>query len=95
MLAADGLISAPPDLGDDMWERFNSLVQDYRNGLIHARASRPESFGLPEESQPKSRMFDLSNFPAGWKLETITSFIVGLNVAAGTQQPNWLTPIAH
>ncbi len=93
-LVTDGLISASPGLGGDTWRSFGSLVRDYRNGLIHASVSRPESFGLPEDFQPKPSMLDLSNLPAGWALETITRLIVELNTAAGTQPPSWLTQVA-
>jgi putative transcriptional regulator len=41
-LCDDGLIPAIPNLGKSYWEDWRKLVA-YRNGLVHARASRPES----------------------------------------------------
>jgi hypothetical protein len=63
--------------------------------MVIRYASRPESFGLPEDTQPKPSMSALWKLPAGWAVETITSLIVELNVAAGTKPPSWLTPIAR
>jgi hypothetical protein len=46
-----GLISAVPNLGKSCWQYWLDIV-DLRNGLIHARASRPETRSQPAGERP-------------------------------------------
>ena len=65
-LHAKGLIQAPPDYGKGrFWQDFTKLV-DYRNGLVHARASRPQADHMPPAEIPLPRPEDLNEMGPGW-----------------------------
>jgi hypothetical protein len=51
-LLNDGLIAATPQLSGQDWANFLKLI-NYRDGLIHARASRPENRSLPAGALPR------------------------------------------
>lgn len=88
-LHADGLIRSTPNLGGSTWQNFRTLVE-FRNGLIHARASRPETTGLPEERMPLPTVTQLHSLHPGWAVQVVIQLIAELNSAAGTRLPTWL-----
>jgi hypothetical protein len=88
-LAKDHRITAAPDYGLPYWQHFSRLVDD-RNGLAHARASRPDTDGLAEKEQPKPKPADLDTMPPGWAVEAVLALIREVHQAAGTTRPPWL-----
>ena len=47
------------------WGEWLKLIE-YRNGLIHARNSRPETASLDEKEKPKPSKTRLDNMAPGW-----------------------------
>lgn len=88
-LASNGLIQSAPTFAGKTWENFRRLVE-FRNGLIHARASRPQTAGLSEIQMPVPSMEDLQALEPGWALGVITALIRELHIATGTKEPEWL-----
>jgi len=88
-LASKKLIAGVQDLSGRTWAKFDKLV-DFRNGLMHAAASRPLTSGLPPESQPVPSPADLQDLRQGWGVRAIFNLITELNAAAGTSPPDWL-----
>ena len=62
--AARGLISNAPNLSGTSWADFDRLVT-FRNGLLHAFISRPETSGLLPQSLPTPSLEELQNLPHG------------------------------
>jgi hypothetical protein len=89
-LNREGLIPKAPDLGSATWVEFRRLVE-FRNGLIHASSSRPETDNLPTASIPYPSKSDLDGLEAGWATRAVFHLIVELNTAAATRTPAWLT----
>jgi len=89
-LCDDGLIPAIPNLGETYWEDWRKLV-NYRNGLVHARASRPESGSQGnEKSNPLPTKSDLDRLSAGWAVQVVVTLVRRLHDAVGTSPPTWL-----
>ena len=88
-LASDGLVQSAPSLAGKTWENFRRLVE-FRNGLIHARASRPQTAGLSEIQIPVPSMEELQTLEPGWAVGVITALIRELHMATGTKEPDWL-----
>lgn len=90
-LYRDGKIRAKPDWGGVEWQNFRRLV-DYRDGLVHASASRPETYSLanPPNPNPNPSKTDLDNTSPGWAVNIVVNLIKHLHAAVGTTAPNWL-----
>jgi hypothetical protein len=88
-LEAAGLIKSSPKLNGSTWADFRVLVE-YRNGLVHARASRPAMAGLNQEQLPVPTMSQLETLAPGWAVRVVTKLIVDLCSAAGTAAPTWV-----
>ncbi len=89
-LAEDGVIQGSPDFGGSVcWQEFQKLVK-FRDGLVHARSSRPQTAGLPKVEVPVPSKSDLDKLPAGWAVKTVVALIEALHQAAGTPVPDWL-----
>ena len=89
-LKAHGRIKESPNLGGgSAWLEFTDLVA-FRNGLVHAQASRPETGGLPSDSLPVPSMHKLDELAPGWAAGVVRRLISELNTAAGTALPSWL-----
>jgi hypothetical protein len=86
---SDGLIPSAPSFTGKTWQDFCRLVE-FRNGLIHARASRPQTAGLSEDQMPVPSMEELQTLQPGWAVEVITALIRELHSAAGMKEPAWL-----
>ncbi len=90
-LKDDALIHSVPNLGGgSAWGDFLILIE-FRNGLLHARASRPETAGLSASSFPVPSMDQLRSLSAGWACGVVCRLIQELNTAAGTNPPDWIT----
>jgi hypothetical protein len=88
-LLEDGLIPGVPDLSLSYWQDWLDLVK-MRNGLIHARSSRPETDPQPEDARPLPSKGDLDHLPAGWAVHVVVALIRNLNRAVGSSSPTWL-----
>jgi len=88
------LIVATPDLSGTTYQQFTRLA-DFRNGLVHARASRPRTEGLPPKAMPVPTAEDLAQLEPGWAARTVTALIRELHAAAGTPPPTWLEPATN
>lgn len=72
--------------GDD-WLR----LVDYRNGLIHALASRPQEYGPGPPIRPLVTADDLHAMAPGWATSVVEERVLRLHQAEGTAPPPWLT----
>ena len=88
-LLSDGKIPAKPDWGKKFWEEFDTLVK-MRNGLIHARASRPDSTKLSPREKPYPKSEELDRLVAGWATTTVGNLAAVLHRTTGTTPPPWL-----
>jgi len=66
-LKNDNFIPAVPDLSQPYWRAFRRLV-DLRNGLVHARASRPETAQQPQKEKPLLRRISTTFSLAGLRM---------------------------
>jgi len=72
------------------WGEFCKLV-NYRNGLVHGVASRPQTSPQPadiEKPVPSKTMLDA--LPAGWAIGVVVTLVERLHDAARTSPPTWL-----
>jgi hypothetical protein len=88
-LKSQGLIPSIPDFTGQTWQNFTDLV-NYRNGLLHARASRPETDGLPENSMPVPSKGTLIDLDPGWATNVVRTLIIDLHKTVGSTPPDWL-----
>ncbi len=88
-LREDNFIPDAPNFGQSYWEEFRDLVK-WRNGLVHARSSRPETPIQPEEEKPFPSKDDLDRLPAGWATRVVVTLVKRLHSAAETSPPDWL-----
>jgi hypothetical protein len=90
-LHTDRLVAGHPDYGKPFWQSFDRLV-DYRNGLVHAGASRPDSNVLaPEDkAKPEPTPHDLEAMPQGWPTRVVVALVRELHASVGTTSPTWL-----
>jgi hypothetical protein len=88
-LTSNGLIALAPSFAGQTWQNFRRLVC-FRNGLIHARASRPQTAGLSKSQLPVPSMEELQTLEPGWAVGVVTALIRELHLAAGTKEPDWL-----
>jgi hypothetical protein len=77
-----------------IWDEWLELIA-YRNGLIHARASRPESSSITEEEKPVPSKSTLDQLNAGWATGVVIKLIGGLHNVVGTSTPKWLVQPCH
>ena len=85
-LHRDGLLRVSPVL--DLSE-LGKLIQ-LRNGLIHARASRPVSSGQPEAAAPRPALGELAVLSHGWALGVARTLVLQLHGQMGTEAPKYL-----
>ena len=89
-LLKDRLIRGIPVLEDPgYWGEWLKLIE-YRNGLIHARASRPETASLSEKEKPKPSKTILDNMASGWPTRVVAELIRRLHAATGSAMPPWV-----
>jgi hypothetical protein len=73
-LFEDRRINKPLDCGAREWQDFVDLV-DWRDGLVHARASRPEMSGQPEKERPVPSKGELDKLKPGWALAVVRTLL--------------------
>lgn len=93
-LECNGLIAKAPEFSGQVWQDFGVLV-DYRDGLVHARASRPEFDSYPSQEEakkakPKPVPGELEKMPRGWALRRVVVLVENLHKAVDTPPPVWL-----
>ena len=88
-LVSHGRIPAAPSFTGKTWQNFHRLVA-FRNGLIHARVSRPQTDGLSESQLPFPTIEQLRTLEPGWAVGVVTALIRELHMATGTKEPDWL-----
>ena len=79
----------PGTTGGDIWQRFLQLV-DFRDGLVHAKASRFETANQKEEEKPVPPLADLDKMPPGDPTKVVVDLIELLHQSVGTPPPGWL-----
>lgn len=82
----DGLISKAPDL--DLSEL--GVLVEFRNGLLHARASRPSSRSLGKEFQPVPAPGQLESIGHGWACGVAKKLVLKLHQDLQTPAPTYL-----
>jgi hypothetical protein len=88
-LQNDARIKNTHDFGQStVWTEFNELV-NFRDGLLHGSASRPETAGLTN-GLPVPSMGDLDAREPGWAIKVVRNLIIELSTCAGTPPPNWI-----
>jgi hypothetical protein len=88
-LRDEGLIPKVPQRGDVHSGDWRKLI-DYRDGLVHARASRPETKSQSSEERPAPTVAELDDTPPGWAVGVVREQVRRLHEAAGTSPPEWL-----
>ncbi len=88
----NGDISGVPAFGDTLGNEWIRLVR-YRDGLVHASASRPWSSDPSQTAQPRPAGDELGALPPGWAVRTVAAWAERLHAATGTTLPvpTWLT----
>jgi hypothetical protein len=87
-LATDGRISGSLDCSGHEWQEFQALVA-FRDGLVHAGASRPETEGLAPGNRPIPSKKDLDSLPAGWAIAIVRARLQKLHADTTTARPGW------
>lgn len=85
-LHRDGKISKAPKLNLSM---LGTLIE-YRNGLVHARASRPATHSQPQESKPFPTKKVLEARGSGWAVGIVADLVEKLHAELGTPRPQYL-----
>ena len=88
-LLSDGYISKLPDLNTRYWADWLEIVE-FRNGLIHARSSRPDSTSIPDRSRPIPKSKALSDMAPRRPLSDTIRMITKFHDALGIDLPDWL-----
>jgi len=88
-LHCDDRIQGVLDFRAEPWKRFLRLLRK-RNGLVHARASRPEASGRPEKEKPSPTMRELTAMEAGCPTRVVVELVEQLHRVTGTDAPAWL-----
>lgn len=85
-LFEEGVISVKPVL--DLSE-LGKLIS-YRNGLIHARASRPSTAGLSNKAKPVPAVGELRTIEHGWAIGTAEKLVKKLHQDVETPRPEYI-----
>jgi hypothetical protein len=89
-LESDQVVPVRPDYGQSAaWRDFTKLV-GYRDGLVHARASRPKTGDTSEAATPAPTIHVLENMERGWPTGVVIALVTELHAAVGTAPPAWL-----
>lgn len=88
-LHRDGLIVEAPDWSDQTWNNWLTLIE-YRDGLVHAVSSLPETSSQQNDEKPKPSKTDLDQMEAGWPVKVIVALVRQLHKAVGTLPPAWI-----
>lgn len=79
----DGYLIQQPEFNNATWSDFNALVT-WRDGLVHARASRPQTAGQSKDEMPVPRPEDLEKQEPGFAVQSAYNLY--------EQLLNWLRP---
>lgn len=88
-LHRDGLIVEAPDWSDQVWNNWLKLI-DYRDGLVHAVSSLPETSLQQNDDKPEPSKTDLDQMEAGWPVKVIVALVRRLHEAVCTPTPAWI-----
>jgi hypothetical protein len=88
-VVADQKIARKPSFGGSDCEEFLKLVE-YRDGLIHASASRPTSPSNPGATPPVPPVDVLQDMEPGWPVRVVADLMRSLHAAVGSETPHWL-----
>jgi hypothetical protein len=88
-LESDNKIGGKPSFGGTDWVEFITLVA-YRDGLVHAHASRPTSDSEPNAIPPVPSPVDLRDMEPGWPVRVVADLVRSLHAAVGSELPRWL-----
>jgi hypothetical protein len=88
-LAKDKKIPGKPGFGGADWTAFIQLV-DYRDGLVHAKASLPTSKADPSATPPIPSPDDLRDMEPGWPVRVVADLVRSLHAAVDSATPRWL-----
>jgi hypothetical protein len=88
-LVDDGRLPARLDCGGREFAAFNDLV-DYRDGLVHASASRPQTTAWPPDQQPIPTRGELVDMTPGWAVGVVRALIMKLHLDTNTPLPDWM-----
>ena len=84
-LLEDNRVTGIPELEQPYWQDFTRLVE-MRDGLIHARSSRPGTTTQPDKERPLPSKTDLDNLPAGWPTKVVIKLVDKLHEATGLER---------
>lgn len=84
-----GSIPGKPNYSEQYWKEFTELI-DFRNGLVHGRASRPDTEGLSDAEKPEPTSEQLAQIGPGWAVKVAADVIKKLHEAVGTPPPAWI-----
>ena len=87
-LVADSRIAVALDCSGREWQEFQKLVK-FRDGLVHANASRPETAGLGPDNKPVPSKRDLDSLSPGWAVTIVRSLFQKLHADTKTPRPKW------
>jgi hypothetical protein len=88
-LQSDNVIDSVPDLSGSFWKEFCDLV-DLRDGLVHARASRPSISGQEPNEEPWPSENLLVEMEAGWPTKVVFNLVECFHNHANKPIPTWL-----
>jgi hypothetical protein len=88
-LLEDKKLVRRPDYGAPHGTQWCRLL-DFRDGLVHANASRPESGDYDLPLPPEPRIQDLRELPKGWAIDTAVERVVRLHQASKQPIPSWI-----
>lgn len=87
-LKDDDCIAGTLDCSGREYQAFVRLV-DFRDGLVHAMASRPSTANLSKESRPVPSQTDLDTLPAGWAIGVVWTILEKLHHDTRTPRAGW------
>jgi hypothetical protein len=82
----DGKIPCEPQLN---LSELGTLIK-YRDGLVHAAASRPSTASQSPEERPVPASNELKRLRAGWALSIAVELVKKLHLDLGTKPPDYL-----
>jgi hypothetical protein len=82
----DTMIQSNPKIN---LRELNKLI-NYRNGFIHAHASRPITENLPEEEKPCPTKAEVEGLPSGWALKMVVDIIKDLHQELNSAAPYFI-----
>jgi hypothetical protein len=88
-LELDKKIGGKPSFGGADWVEFITLIQ-YRDGLVHAHASRSTSDAKPDATPPVPPVDVLREMEPGWPVRVVADLVRSLHAAVGSSTPHWL-----